>query len=370
MKTRYMVIAVLVLLASCKGKNDKQAELTKLIKERDKLTEQIVSLQKEVEAETGKASKTALVAVEDVKIQGFDHYIEVQGKLDGDQNVAVFPESSASVTSVNVKVGDYVRKGQVLATLDAAVLKQSMRELKTNLDLATQLYNKQKALWDQKIGSEVQYLQAKSNKESLESRLSQLQHQIDMSLIKSPIDGSVEDAPLRIGQMASPAVAAFRVVNFSTIKVVADVAEAYTSKINKGDAVKIYFPDINKEIDARVDFASKYINPINRTFQIEVHLPSSVSNILKTNMITYVRVNDYKNKKAIAIPINYVQNDQKGSFVMLAVNESGKNIAKRTPVTLGLSYNGLSEITNGLKEGDKLISKGFLDLENGEAISF
>jgi RND family efflux transporter MFP subunit len=368
MKTRYLVIAVLALLVSCKG-GDKQAELVQLKKERDKLNDKIALIEKELMA-NDTTPKGTLVAIEQLKNSSFSHFIEIQGRLDGDQNVAVYPETQGIVTEVLVKAGQHVSKGQLLARLDDAVLRQSVHELQTSLELATKLYDKQKALWDQKIGSEVQFLQAKNNKESLESKLAQVRKQLDMSQVKSPISGSVEEAPLRAGQMASPAVPAFRVVNFGTIKIVADVAESYASRINVGDAVNVFFPDINKEISAKVDYASKYINPVNRTFQIEVRVPGSSIDLLKANMVAYVRVNDYKKDNALSIPINFVQNDQSGSYVYLAVTEGDKKVARKVDIKLGKVYNGLAEITSGLKLGDNLITTGYLDLENGDQIQF
>ncbi len=356
MKTRYLVIAVLALLVSCKG-GDKQKELVQLKKDRDKLNEQIAVIEKELLA-NDTLPKGSLVSVEELKAESFSHFIELQGKLDGDQNVAVYPETQGTVTEVLVKAGQNVTKGQLLARIDDAVLRQQMHELQTSLELMNKLYEKQKALWDQKIGSEVQYLQAKNNKESLESKMAQLRKQLDMSQVKAPISGSVEDAPMRAGQMASPAMPAFRIVNFGSIKIVADVAESYSSRIKVGDAVKVFFPDINKEILARVDYASNYINPVNRTFQIEIRVAGTDANKLKANMVAYVRINDYKNDQALSIPVNYVQNDQNGSFVYVAVVENNKKIARKTAVKLGRIYNGLAEVASGLKLGDKLITAG------------
>jgi len=368
MKTRYLGIAVLALLVSCKG-GDKQAELVQLKKDRDKLNEQIAVIEKDLLA-NDTIPKGSLVSIEELKVESFSHFIEIQGKLDGDQNVAVYPETQGTVTEVLVKAGQKVTKGQVLAHLDDAVLRQSMHEMQTSLDLMNKLYDKQKALWDQKIGSEVQFLQAKNNKESLESKMSQLRKQLDMSQVKAPVSGSVEDAPLRAGQMASPQVVAFRIVNFATIKIVADVAESYASRIKIGDAVKVFFPDINKEIVAHIDYASNYINPVNRTFQIEIRVAGTEANLLKANMVAYVRINDYKNEKALSIPVNFVQNDQNGSYVYVAETVNNQKVARKTVVKLGKIYNGLAEVASGLKLGDKLITTGYLELENGDPIQF
>ena len=309
------------------------------------------------------------VSTSEIKSQEFNHFLEVQGKVDGDDNVSVSPKSMGVITQIFVNNGDHVKKGQHLAQLDDAVLQNGLKELKSGLDFATQMYDKQKALWDQKIGSEVQYLTAKNNKESLENKMATLKDQIDMMKVKSPIDGDVEDVPVKVGQSLAPGMTAFRVINFSHVKIVAEVAEAYSAKIKTGDDVIISIPDLNKEVKAKITFSSKYINPTNRTFIIEVRLnPNTID--ARANLIAVIKINDYKVHSAIVIPVNYIQKSLEGQFVVLAnENQPAKLIAHRQKVSVGMIYNGLAEIKSGLKEGDKVISAGYLDLNEGQAIS-
>jgi RND family efflux transporter MFP subunit len=188
-----------------------------------------------------------------------------------------------------------------------------------------------------------------------------------MSRIKSPINGSVEEVNLKLGQMASPGLPAIRVVNFSNVKVVAEVAEAYAPKIKPGNKVIVFFPDFNTEVESQIRFTSKYINPVNRTFISEVHLgPSKVE--YRANMMAVVKINDYRNVSAFTVPVTLIRDTQSGKYIYVARQESGKLVARRLPVTIGSTYNGLAEITSGITAGDKIITTGFNSLIDGELI--
>jgi membrane fusion protein (multidrug efflux system) len=368
MKKIIYFLGFLLLLASCSQTADKKAKLEKLRKERDALTAQIVQLEKDLQPE-GTATVVP-VLVQPVEKQPFNHYIEVQGRVDGNENIGVSPRTAGVINKILVKEGDHVTNGQILAELDAEVLKQSLNELKSQLAFATDLYQKQKNLWDQQIGSEVQYLTAKNNMESLQNKIATIRDQISMSNITSPIDGTVEEIQAKVGQMASPGVPAFRVVNFAKTKAVADVGEAYTAKIKTGDQVKIFLPDLNKEFERTVTFASKYINPTNRTFVVEAELPAT-DNVYRANMIAVVRIKDYHNPDAIAIPQNFIQTSRdEGTFVFIASEKDGKKFAHKAPVKPGVSYNGLTEILQGLDTGDLVITAGYKDLYEGQQISY
>lgn len=373
MKKTFWITSLIIFLASC-GSNtgNKEAKLEELKKQRDKLTLEITSLENELHQQISQPSTP--VKVMDLSKTLFEHFIEVQGRIDGNENIGVVPRNAGGVvTKIYVSQGDRVTAGQVLAELDNEVLKQSMIELQTSLDYATDMYNRQKNLWDQKIGSEAQYLASKNTKESLEKKMNTLQDQLDMSKIVSPIDGTVEDIPIKVGQMASPASPqpCFRIVNFSKAKAVADVSEAYSSKINTGDPVRVFLPDLNTELNATVSFSSKYINPTNRTFVVEAMLPGSPGNTYRANMIAVVRIKDYSNASSFAIPQNYIQSGRdEGHFVFVAEEKDGKFYARKREVTPFISYNGLTEILSGLKEGDKVITTGYKDLFDGQLISF
>ncbi len=368
MNKSILFLLMVVLAVACNKPADKKTELAKLKKERDQLSAQIKNLETELQlSDTNKVSKVTSVSVTEAKVAEFSHFLEVQGKVDGEDNIAVSAQMAGAITSVFVKEGDQVRKGQVLAQIDNSIIQQQIASTKQQLDFATNLYMKQKALWDQQIGSEVQYLTAKNNKENLEKAIATLNDQLEMTRIKSPINGSVEEVNLKVGQMASPGLPAVRVVNFASVKVVAEIAEAYAPKVKPGNKVIVFFPDFNTEVVSQIRFTSKYINPINRTFISEVRLgPSKVE--YRANMMAVVKINDYHNPSAFALPITLIRDSQSGKFIYVAKEENGRLVARRLIITVGSTYNGLAEITTGITTGDKIITTGFNSLIDGELI--
>jgi membrane fusion protein, multidrug efflux system len=370
MKKILLITIISTLIFSCN--TDKKSKLEKLKKQHDEVAEQIKALEKEIADENGQDStKIVIVGVTDLKAEEFKHYLEVQGKIDGEQNVTVSPKMMGTVTSIDVKEGEAVTKGQVLAHIDDAVIKQSLVTLDSSLVFATNLYNKQKRLWEQKIGSEVQYLTAKSNKEYYENLVKSTKEQLAMSKIISPINGTIEEIPIKVGQTVTPGVTtAFRVVNLAKVKVMAEIAEAYSAKLKTGNEVTISFPDLDKEITSKISFASKYINTVNRTFTIEARLDNNDEEY-RANMIAVVKINDYSADSVITIPVNVLQKMSDSNYVYVAEkNKVNKYIAKKVKVKLGKTYNGYSEVLEGLKEGDKLITAGYQNIEDGQLLKF
>jgi RND family efflux transporter MFP subunit len=369
MKKLILSFVTISILASC-GSSDKQAQLDKLKKQRTEIDAEIKTLETELAAESGNKEnkKTRSVLISALDFQPFQHYIEVQGKVDGDENVIVSAKMGGAVSKILVKEGDNVTTGQVLAELDNQVILQGMEELKTALNFATTMYEKQKSLWDQKIGTEVQYLSAKNNKESLEKKLATFQEQLEMMQLKSPINGTVDGIDIKIGQTIMPGMPAIRVVNLSNLKVKAEVAEAYSSKVKKGNDVLIYFPDMKKEIRSVIGYSAKVINNTTRTFMVESPLENSLE--YNPNMIAVLKIADYKQDSSIVIPLNIIQNVGGSVYVYVAVNEGGKTISRKKEVVVGQIYNGNAEIKSGLTKGDKLIVTGFQDLNDGELIKF
>ncbi len=364
--------AMIAVLASCSQGTDKNAELQKLITKRDKLNEQIFALEAEINPEGKKAEeKPVAVKITEATECVFDHYIQVQGTVDGDQNIAVSPQMAGIVTAVNVKEGSIVKKGQVLAELDDQITRQSLEEVNTQLALATSMFQKQAALWEKNIGSEVQYLQAKTSKESLEQRVKTIQEQLKLSKVISPISGTVESVPLRVGQMASPGMptSTIRVINMSVAKISADVSETYTGRIKNGNPAIVSFPDINKEVETKLNFSSRFIDPTNRTFKIECRI-STADVELRANMMANIKIKDYTNEKAFCIPVNLVQSNQDGKFILVAVQDGANWKTERRLVKTGMDYDGKMEITEGLNVGDKIIYSGYQGLNVGQKVIF
>ena len=364
-------IAVLSLMFSCSS--DKQVQLSKLKQQQTELGDKIKTLETELKAsQKGENPEDfKVVGISEVKADIFDHFIRVQGKLDGDLNAGVFAEAQGTISKKFADAGQTVVKGQVLAQIDDEQYQSQLDGLETQHKFATEMFDKQKNLWDQKIGSEVQYLQSKTNKESLERQISSLKQQIDHFKIKSPIDGTIEECNIKVGGVVSPdpRLPAYRVVAFKNLKISAEVSEAYSSRVQAGDKLVVLLPDIKKQIETKVDFVSKYINPTNRTFIIETKILDGIKE-LKANMIAIIQINDYHAEKALQVPMNVIQTDQTGSYVYVIRSKDKYSAAVKQPVVIGNSYNGVAEILQGLSTGDKVISVGYQELVDGEYVRF
>ncbi|MBC8051800.1 MAG: efflux RND transporter periplasmic adaptor subunit [Sphingobacteriaceae bacterium] len=354
--------AAIVLIAACGKPKDKKAELAELKKERTELDKKIVELEEEVGVKTVQSSTD--VAVLEIVPATFKNYLEIQGRVDAEQNVQVNPEAPGVITGIYVAAGQRVGKGQVLAQLDDKVLRQSISQLQTQMELANSLFRRQKNLWDQKIGTEVQFLTAKSQKEGLERQMGVLRSQQSMYKIKSPISGTVDKMDLKLGQAVSPGMPGITVVNTSNLKVEADVAESYAGRVNQGDEVEVILPDVPDSLTTRVTFASRVIDPISRSFNIAIKLPAR--NVYRPNMLAVLRIVDYKVTNAITIPVNAIQKSETADYVFVA--ENGK--AKRVNVRTGKVSDGRAEILVGLKAGDKVIVSGMGELNEGEPVKF
>ncbi len=371
MKKTLLYFTVIIFLASCGASKsgDPKAELDKLKKERSALDEKIKSLEAKIaETDTTAAKEGELVAVTDIVTQPFTHYIEVQGKIDADENVVVTPQMPGVIDAVYVTVGQSVTKGQVLAQLDNDAMQKNIETLESQLSFANDVYLKQKALWDQKIGSEIQFLSAKNNVESLQKSIDAAKEQMAMSQLVSPIQGVVDAVDIKTGQIGSPGFQGIRVVNMNSLKAKGEVSESHSAVVADGDNAKIIITDLNKEIDTRLTFASRVINPQSRTFSVEAKLASDAS--LKPNMIAVIKIADYEVPEAIVVDLNMIQHSSDAHFVFVASEEGGKKVAKRRTVEIGQSYNGLVEITSGLKPGDKVITAGYLNLIEGQSIQY
>lgn len=372
MYKRIITVFLMLAVAACSPGNDKadkKAEkLADLKKQKEKLDNEISKLEDELDT-GGAAANVITVGIQKPAPEQFQHFIQVQGKVESDQNILVTPKMpGAMVTDIRVKTGDHVSKGQVLAQLDAGVMSQSIQELKGQLELAHTVYEKQKNLWNQKIGSEIQYLTAKNNYEALQNRLATMQQQLSLYTLRAPIDGSVDDVNLKVGEIPLPGIAGIRVVNPKSIKITAEVSERYISRIHKGDHVVVSFPDLGKEITTKVRTVSDVINATNRTFSIE--LDPEIRNLdLHPNMIAVVKVNDYTNKNVIALPVNVVQKDDNGNFVYVAVRAGDQYIARKKSVHVGQDYAGKVEILSGLSADDQVIVNGYQSVVEGQPVN-
>ncbi|HAD10928.1 MAG TPA: efflux RND transporter periplasmic adaptor subunit [Saprospirales bacterium] len=350
------------------GSKDPAAKLAALKDKKSKLETQISELEKQVNAETPAARKVKTVGLTQLSTAPFRHYIDLQGKVEAEESVMATAKMPGSLKRVLVKNGDNVKRGQLLAEIDDAVMVKSLAELEGQLVTATDIYNRQKGLWDQKIGTEVAYIQAKNGKESLERSIATIKEQWSMTKIYAPQSGTVDMVMLRQGQAIAPGVPLCNILNLTNLKIVGNVTEAYAAKVRKGDQVQVFFPDLDKEITTRITYVSKSINPMTRTFSVECALPGGS---YSANQVAVMKIVDYQSTNAISIPVNLIQTAEDGDFVM-AVDKTGEKAgtAKKLMVKQGQNYNGQVEILSGLKKGDWVISTGFQEVNNGEAVAF
>ncbi|MBD3748844.1 MAG: efflux RND transporter periplasmic adaptor subunit [Sphingobacteriales bacterium] len=358
---KLIIVSAVLFLAACSNKpKDKKAQLADLKKKQAELSTQIAKLEDEIGAQKDVVKKDVSVFV--VNPTTFKKYLEIQGKVDAEDNVQVNSEVPGVITHIYANVGESVTKGKVLAQIDDAVLRQNIAQVQTQLDLAINLFNRQKNLWNQKIGTEVQFLNAKTQKEMLEKQIAVLKQQLDMYKIKSPIAGTVDQMDYKVGQAVQPGVPGIRVVNANNLKAKAMVSEAYAGGINQGDEVLVIIPDAPDSLDTKISFAAKTIDPMSRSFGVEVKLPSKKN--YRPNMLAVLKIVDYTKKDALVVPIKAIQKSENGDFVMMV--ENGK--AKKVNVKVGNIYNGNVEILSGLKPGDQIVTEGLNSLNDGDSV--
>jgi RND family efflux transporter MFP subunit len=347
----------------------KKAKLEELKGQVIALQTEIQKLETELKSEGGAPiGKSAKVKTGKIEQGVFTHYIEVQGKVDSEQNIMVSPKTAGTIVKVLVKKGDQVKAGQLLVQIDDEIVRKSIEEVKTQLDLATVVFNRQKNLWDQKIGTEMQFLSAKANKEALEKRMATLEDQQDMSKVKAPFSGVADEVLAKEGETAMPGMPLLRLVNPNNNKIVAEFSEAYFTRVNNGNQVIVYFPDQQIEGQSSVRVKSNSINMVNRTFTVEIGSPSVKNLVIRPNMIVEVRVKDYESKSAITVPLNLIQRDESQEFIYLSVQEGSVRKASKRLIKTGMIYRDKAEILEGLSEGEELITIGYQNLVDGQPL--
>lgn len=308
------------------------------------------------------------VYIQELQPQTFNHYLNLQGTVESDKTILISPKTSATVKQINVEAGDEVTDGQVLATLDGEITNSQLEEVRTQLELARTLFEKQKNLRDQDIGSEVEFLQAQNRVESLEKQLNTLSEQYKNYTIRATIGGTLNRVMLKEGETVSPAAPVFQIANSEALKVTTEISEAYITRIDRTDSVFISFPSLDTSVSRTLDVVSKVIDASNRTFSVETDIPS-LGGTVRPNMIAKVRINDYSASNQIVVPVNTVLQDNQASYVFIAVETDSGWAARQQEVETGMSYGNALLITNGLNAGDLLISEGYNDLRNGDMIS-
>lgn len=310
------------------------------------------------------AGATTLVTTVKTEKKRFEHKIEVRGTVMSRTNVYVSAESMGLLTSVKVIEGQSVTKGQLLATIDSEQLEKSIDEVKNQLEYASTIFEKRERLWKKNIGTEVDYLTAKNNKESLEKQLSTLNTQLSKTNIVAPFSGSIEEVPVKAGEVVQPGSPIVFLVSNSDMYINAEVSEAYLGKVKVGDLVDIEIPSINENFTSKIVSVGNVINPASRTFTIEVKLPNQASD-LKVNIVSVLSLIDYANNEAITIPSRIIQEDLQGNFVY--VLDAAKK-ASKVHVKLGLSHDHETEVLSGLNGGEIIVDKGNRTIADGTTV--
>jgi len=388
---RVLFIGLMISLAACGNKKEstsviaeKKATLEALKKQQITVGDAITKLEAEIiklDPTVLQTEKAKLVVTAAVTTEKFTHYIDLQGKVDAINISYITPRGGGGqVRELYVKKGDNVTKGQLILKLDDAIVKQSiiageqgLESIKTQLAFAKNIYQKQQNLWAQNIGTEVQLITAKNNVEAIENQLKTAQEQIKITQeqlkftsVYSNVTGVADDVNIRVGELfVGPGQ--IKIVNTNDLKITTLIPENYATRVGVGTAIKISLPDINKTIDATISVVGKIIDPNTRSFFVEAKIPADKS--FRPNQIALVKVQDYQVANAIAVPVNILQNDEKGRYILVAINENNKLIARKKSVVSGELYGDKIEIKSGIAAGDQIITDGYQSLYDGQTIT-
>lgn len=366
-------VAILALAASCSESSN--PELDKLREERDSLTEVISTAQDrvlEIDGEIAVLDSTlsyTTVSTHRVMAGEFEHFFDVYGAVEADRNVTLYAESAGMIEKISVREGQTVREGQALLNIDDDVIRNNIAEVQTSLDLAKDLYEKQERLWNQNIGSEVQYLEAKNRYESLETRLATLNSQLAMSNLKAPFSGVVDEIFGKEGEYSAPGMPLIRLVNMSQVYVTADVPESYVNRLQLGTPVTMFFRSINDTTQGDIIQVGQFINPNNRTFKIKVGIDDQ-SNKYKPNLMASLRIRDYQADSTVMLPSHLVQQDQQGRSYVYVMTDIVEDLAtvQRNYIRLGMSYEGITEVLSGLMANDLVVDRGARSVQSDERV--
>ena len=367
MKKIAVIIISAVILFSC-GTENPHERLRKLEAQRDDLDKQISQLKLEIAGNNStNSAKMMHVDIEQILPTMFKHYIKVQGTVESDNNILIPARASGVVKKIYVQSGDQVQKGKILAELDGVILENTLAELEINLEMARIMYERQKRLWDKKIGSEMQFLQSKTNKESLEKRLAATREQYLLTKVIAPINGTVDQILLKEGEAIGAGFGTIRIVQLSALKITASLSEEHIGQINVGDSVRVRFPVIGKELLSTICSVSMVIDPQNRTFPIEIGLPKGEKQ-LQPNMLAVLTINNYSNPDALTVPVNIVQKTGSSKFLFIVNRNNDSWQVERRTVQTGKTYGDVVEITDGLKAKEYIVKRGFQNLADQQMV--
>lgn len=384
MKKVIVLLIVTISLFSCGSGDQSVSEIIKkrnLEEIRAKKTE-ITLQQNQIEAQLksldsaiailGNEEKFPLVNTLTAKKEVFNHYLELQGDVSTKQNVLIYPEMAGTLQKVYVKEGDRVSKGQLLATIDDGGMSSQLSQLKSQATLAKTTFERQERLWKQNIGSEIQYLQAKTNYESSENMVSQAQSQLGKSSIRAPFSGIIDNVIKDQGTVVAPGQGSevFRLVNLSDMFIEVEVPETYLGSVVKGKEALVYFPVLGDSITTKIRETGNFINPSNRSFEVEIPVPNKEGKI-KPNLTAKVNINDYTSENAILIPTSIISENAEGEqyvFVAEEPNSENEAVVKRIIITTGKTQGAKIEVLSGLEDGNLIIKEGARSVKDGQKV--
>lgn len=385
MKKISALLLLFIALISCGGNDQKpaiadvieQGDLKAIRAKRGEIMAEYSEMQTKIKqldvaiSELDTLKKLPLVTTYTTKESLFKHYLELQGNVETKQNMVLFPEYSGILSRVYVKEGQRVRKGQTLATIDDGGLSQQVAQLEIQASLAKTTYERQQRLWEQKIGSEIQYLQAKANYEAQEKAVAQLKNQLGKTAIRAPFSGTIDEVITEQGSVvASGQSQILRIVSLNNMYISTEVPEKYIASLKKGTEVKVNLPVLGDTITTKIRQVGNFINPVNRSFKIEVAIPNK-NGLIKPNLTSKVQINDYTQEKAILIPQSIISENAAGdqyTYVVANPNDDGEAIAKRVIIETGLSQGDHIEVVRGIKSGDALIQEGARSVKDGQTV--
>ena len=368
-----------VLFFSC-GEKEKNQTIDQLIaaKNNKELQARKASIQADLAkidealASLNVKKEEALVSVMTLKDTLFNHYLDIQGSVNTKENILIQPEMPGTLVVLNAKAGQHVSKGQILARVDDGGSSQQVASLETQYQLAKTTFERQKNLWNQKIGSEIQYLQAQTQMLSLQRSVAQAKAMLAKTVIRAPFSGTIDEVFVERGQVVSAgAQGLMRIVNLNNMYVSTSVPESYIGKLKVGTEVDVFLTSLNKNYKGKVRQVGNFINPDNRSFGIEVSIPNP-ENLLRPNQVAKLKVIDYTAKNAIVVPTNVIQEDGEGNkFVFVAINSNGKTAtAKKVIVSVGKSSDNVTEIVSGLSANDIIVTEGVNTISEGMKLNF
>lgn len=378
----FIAITSIAALAACGGEAVESVDslieakdLAKMQERRGSISQEIAALKEDMakldvvisELDTNK--KLPLVSVREIKEENFKHYVEVQGDVMTDQALVIYPEVPGILKKVFVKMGDQVKEGQLLAAIDDSGIREQLEALEYQAELAKTTYERQERLWKKDIGSELQYLNAKTNYQSAQKAAEQARAQLEKTQLMAPYSGIVDDVLADKGQLLAPGQSpVIRLVNLQEMYVSADVPESYLATVAKGKETKIVLPVLDTTIVAEVSKMSNYINPNNRTFRVEVNIPKN-NGMIKPNLMAKLEINDYSNEKALLIPLSLISENSTGQqYVYIAAQEGNKTVVHKTIIETGFQQGDYIEVLSGLKNNDQIIEEGARVVKDGQEV--